>query len=99
MSMMGAGCDPNKNGKLKITDMDQIEISNLNRQFLFRRGDVGSKKSEVAARAVKGFNSDINIEALAERVAEDTEQVFSDEFFSGLNGVANALDNIDARNL
>uniref|UniRef100_A0A915D204 Uncharacterized protein n=1 Tax=Ditylenchus dipsaci TaxID=166011 RepID=A0A915D204_9BILA len=39
MAMMGLGCD--SKGKIKITDMDTIEISNLNRQFLFRRKDVG----------------------------------------------------------
>ena len=99
MAMMGVGCDPKGLGKLKITDMDQIEISNLNRQFLFRRENVGSKKSEVAAKAVKKFNHDIRIEALADRVGEDTEQIFSDDFFIGLNGVANALDNVDAREL
>jgi ubiquitin-activating enzyme E1 len=32
-AMIGVGCDKNrKRGGLKITDMDQIEISNLNRQ-------------------------------------------------------------------
>ncbi|KAK6059865.1 ubiquitin-activating enzyme E1 [Cooperia oncophora] len=95
LAMMGVACG--KDGLIKITDMDQIEISNLNRQFLFRMNDVGSKKSVVAARGVKVFNKDVNIEALAERVGSDTEHIFNDDFFAELDGVANALDNVDAR--
>jgi ubiquitin-activating enzyme E1 len=53
----------------------------------------------VAAKAVKGFNEHLNVEALAERVGADTEQIFSDSFFHELNGVANALDNVDARRI
>ncbi|KAK0400299.1 hypothetical protein QR680_003445 [Steinernema hermaphroditum] len=96
-SMMGVACDPSRLGVIKITDMDQIEISNLNRQFLFRRHDVGKKKSDCAARAARCFNPDLNIIALSERVSSETEQIFDDYFFGELNGVANALDNIDAR--
>nr|CDJ83602.1 UBA THIF-type NAD FAD binding fold and Ubiquitin-activating enzyme and Ubiquitin-activating enzyme repeat and Ubiquitin-activating enzyme e1 domain containing protein [Haemonchus contortus] len=95
LAMMGVACG--EGGLIKITDMDQIEISNLNRQFLFRMNDVGSKKSVVAARAVKVFNKDVHIEALAERVGPDTEHIFNDDFFAELDGVANALDNVDAR--
>jgi molybdopterin/thiamine biosynthesis adenylyltransferase len=40
-AMMGAACDKNGAGQLTITDPDTIEVSNLNRQFLFRRPDVG----------------------------------------------------------
>ena len=35
---MGIGCD--KEGAVYVTDMDSIEKSNLNRQFLFRSDDV-----------------------------------------------------------
>ena len=33
-----------KGGKVSVTDDDNIEISNLNRQFLFRRPHVGKNK-------------------------------------------------------
>jgi ubiquitin-activating enzyme E1 len=38
-AMMGIGCD--QSGAIYVTDMDSIEKSNLNRQFLFRSTDVG----------------------------------------------------------
>lgn len=37
-ALMGLGA---RGGSVSITDMDRIEISNLNRQFLFRKENVG----------------------------------------------------------
>jgi ubiquitin-like 1-activating enzyme E1 B len=44
-------------------DMDTIETSNLNRQFLFRKRHVGLSKAVVAAEAIKQMRPDIEITA------------------------------------
>ena len=95
-ALMGIGAG--KEGELIVTDMDLIEKSNLNRQFLFRPKDVQSPKSRVAAEAVRKMNPQLNIKFHETRVGAETENVYNDEFFARLSGVANALDNVEARN-
>ncbi|KAK5121747.1 E1 ubiquitin-activating protein [Meristemomyces frigidus] len=96
-AMIGLATGPN--GKISVTDMDQIERSNLNRQFLFRPKDVGKLKSECASGAVQAMNPDLKgkINVMRDRVAQDTEHIFNEDFWEGLDGVTNALDNVDAR--
>lgn len=93
------GLSSGSNSKITVTDMDSIEKSNLNRQFLFRPTDVGQLKSDRAASAVQIMNPDLinHIVALRDRVGQDTEHIFNEEFWYGLDGVTNALDNVDAR--
>eukprot|EP00048_Salpingoeca_helianthica_P014885 m.224042 g.224042 ORF g.224042 m.224042 type:complete len:1016 (-) comp16384_c0_seq1:92-3139(-) len=95
LAMMGLACGPK--GHLDVTDMDTIERSNLNRQFLFRPSDVGKLKSEAAAAAVKVMNPHVHITARNTRVGPDTEPIYNDTFFSRIDGVCNALDNVEAR--
>ena len=96
-AMMGLAGGPK--GKISVTDMDSIEKSNLNRQFLFRPADVGNQKSECAAAAVCNMNPDLigHINSLRDRVGPETENVFNDEFWDQLDLVTNALDNVEAR--
>ncbi|KAJ3092989.1 SPS-sensor component ptr3, partial [Quaeritorhiza haematococci] len=96
-AMMGLATGPD--GSVVITDMDTIEKSNLNRQFLFRPGDVTKLKSQTAANAVVRMNPDMagKIKAFQDRVGPETEHIFDDNFWEGLNGITNALDNVDAR--
>lgn len=90
---LGAG----EGGSITVTDMDSIERSNLNRQFLFRPRDIGRQKSEVAAEAVREMNPYMNIEPHQNRLDPDSEQVYGYHFYKGLDGVAAALDNLEAR--
>ncbi|RVE73454.1 hypothetical protein OJAV_G00047140 [Oryzias javanicus] len=90
---LGAGED----GHITVTDMDYIERSNLNRQFLFRSQDIGKPKSEVAAKAVRQMNPRMKITSHQNRLDADSEALYDYSFFKGLDGVAAALDNVEAR--
>ncbi|KAI9844203.1 MAG: E1 ubiquitin-activating protein [Thelocarpon superellum] len=96
-AMAGLGVGPK--GKITVTDMDAIEKSNLNRQFLFRPRDVGKLKSDCAGEAVQAMNPDLRgkIVTLRDEVGEETEHVFNEDFWATLDGVTNALDNVKAR--
>ncbi|WVQ72739.1 hypothetical protein IAR50_002299 [Cryptococcus sp. DSM 104548] len=96
-SMMGLATGPE--GIIHVTDLDTIEKSNLNRQFLFRAKDVGKFKAESAARAVAEMNPELKGKIIAheDRVGPETENVYGDDFFAALDGVTNALDNVSAR--
>lgn len=96
-AMIGLATGPN--GQITVTDNDSIEKSNLNRQFLFRPKDVGKQKSECAAEAVQAMNPDLKgkITRMTDRVGPDSEDVFDEKFWHGLDGVTNALDNVEAR--
>uniref|UniRef100_A0A8C0Z0I2 Ubiquitin-like modifier-activating enzyme 1 n=1 Tax=Canis lupus familiaris TaxID=9615 RepID=A0A8C0Z0I2_CANLF len=94
-AMIGLGCG--EGGEIVVTDMDTIEKSNLNRQFLFRPWDVTKLKSDTAAAAVRQMNPHIRVTSHQNRVGPDTERIYDDDFFQNLDGVANALDNVDAR--
>lgn len=50
-------------GNLSLIDADEVSLSNLQRQVLFTEADVGSNKSEVAAKHLAARNSRINIVA------------------------------------
>ena len=94
-ALMGLGT--RGGAKIHITDMDIIEKSNLNRQFLFRPSDVKKAKSTCAAEKAKEMNPEFNVVAYEDKVAPDTENIFTDAFWDSLDCVCTALDNVQAR--
>jgi ubiquitin-activating enzyme E1 len=83
-------------GTIYLTDPDNIEKSNLNRQFLFRSHHIGKPKSLMAAESIRLMKPLFNIVGLTQKVCKDT-QSFVDKYMACVNGVINALDNIEAR--
>lgn len=87
------------NGEISVTDMDSVEQSNLNRQFLFRAEDVTKMKSVAAARRAMELNEDYSGSIMTYKAAVSTESegTFSDKFLESNDVISNALDNVEAR--
>ncbi|KAH8109913.1 hypothetical protein DFH11DRAFT_840626 [Phellopilus nigrolimitatus] len=96
----GIGCELLKNvvltgfGDVTLLDLDTIDLSNLNRQFLFRKKDVKQPKALVAARTAHAFNPAVRITPVHANIKEPQ---FDVAWFRGFDLVLNALDNLDAR--
>jgi len=57
-------------GRIHIVDFDQIELSNLNRQILYRDHDIGRSKALTAAEELTELNPSIDVSYAVERISE-----------------------------
>ena len=57
-------------GKLTIADPDKVDLTNLQRQILYRTDSVGAPKVEAARAALSALNPDVKIVALQKRIEE-----------------------------
>jgi molybdopterin/thiamine biosynthesis adenylyltransferase len=57
-------------GRIGLLDMDEVALSNLQRQVLFATDEVGEPKVEAGARRLRALNPDIVVEPLNRRLDE-----------------------------
>lgn len=96
----GIGCELLKNlvltgfGSITLIDLDTIDLSNLNRQFLFRHEHIKQSKALIAKKVASPFNLAVNIEAHLGNIKDSQYDV---DWYKRFTLVFNALDNLDAR--
>ncbi|CEJ00366.1 hypothetical protein RMCBS344292_14423 [Rhizopus microsporus] len=96
----GIGCELLKNlvlsgfRDIEVIDLDTIDISNLNRQFLFQRQHVKKAKAHVAKESALKFNPSVKINSTQANIKDPQ---FNVQWFKQFTLVLNALDNLDAR--
>ena len=80
-------------GHLTLVDGDVVELSNLQRQILFREQDIGANKAKICAGQLQTLNPHCEIVAIAQHfTAENAE-----ELLHGCDWVLDCTDNFQSR--
>ncbi|MET0547384.1 MAG: molybdopterin-synthase adenylyltransferase MoeB [Caulobacterales bacterium] len=80
-------------GHLKIIDPDRVSLSNLQRQVLYRAGDIDEPKVNAAARALQALNPNVLIEIVDKSIDESN----ADSILQGSDIVLDGCDNFQTR--
>ena len=94
----GLGCEILKDLALSgipnvhVIDLDSIDVTNLNRQFLFRQKNVGQSKAECAARFINERCPWMKVIAHHGMIQDKDPS-----FYRSFNVILSGLDNVEAR--
>jgi molybdopterin/thiamine biosynthesis adenylyltransferase len=76
-------------GKLRLIDDDEVSLSNLQRQILYRGIDVGAPKVERAREVLAALNSNVLVEAERKRITDANAAYFLSDAALVLDGADN----------
>lgn len=82
-------------GQLTLVDGDKVELSNLQRQILFRDSDRGFNKAKMAARQLKQLNPYVQIAAIEQHFSADNAETL----LANTDWVLDCTDNFQSRKL
>ncbi len=102
LSLLGVGAKNNKekvcdNQNVVVVDNDLIELSNLNRQFLFHKENIGESKAICSCNSAKKINNEINYKPICEKLCYNSEKILSKSFYSQFDLVFSCLDNYEGK--
>lgn len=80
-------------GNILVIDKDAVEESNLNRQFLYSREDIGRKKAEAAKEKLEKQNPQIKVTAFSDAFTEENGR----ELLKGADVVVDCVDSVKTR--
>jgi len=63
-------------GKLVIADPDKVDLTNLQRQILYRTDSVGAEKASEAKKTLGAMNPDVSVETISKKLQpQDLEKI------------------------
>jgi molybdopterin/thiamine biosynthesis adenylyltransferase len=83
-------------GRLGIVDADVVDESNLQRQVVYRTGDLGTPKVDSARAAIEALNPDVDVVTFRERLtSENADRIIG----QGWDVIVDGADNFPTRYL
>ena len=82
-------------GRLILIDFDRVDISNLQRQILYREQDIGKAKAELAAEQLQSRNHSVRVELYPEGITAEN----AEEILAKFDVIVDASDNFPTRYL
>lgn len=80
-------------GKLTVIDDDDVSLSNLHRQILYREDMIGRPKVEAVREAIARLNPDVEFHGLGERITGESQP----DILHGVDAVIDGSDNFATR--